>query len=271
VKFTLLTLFPEYFTSPLGTSLLGRAATQGVLSFSFVNFRDHGEGRYKAVDDRPYGGGPGMVMAAPVLEAALAAALKLHGATLEDLESDVAKSNGVPLGPQEGKRYGLPFVVYLSPQGVTLTAARGRQWATEWEERPVILICGHYEGLDERFIETFVHLEVSIGDYVLTGGETAAVALIETLARFVPGVVGEAASVTADTFETADPALEPGGLKYPMYTRPPEYRGRAVPEVLTSGNHGAIEKWRREQSRARTLAKRPDLFKNATPIVGKKK
>ena len=264
MKFTLLTLFPEYFTSPLGTSLLGRAAAQGVLSFSYVNFRDFGEGRYKAVDDRPYGGGPGMVMIAPVLERALEAALKLHGATLEELESDVArkKSNGVPFGDKTGERYGLPFCVYLSPQGKTLTAARGRQWAAEWGERPVILICGHYEGLDERFIETFVHEEVSIGDYVLTGGETAAVVLIETLARFVPGVVGEAASVTADTFETADAALEPGGLKYPMYTRPSEYRGRAVPDVLTSGNHAAIEKWRREQSRARTAARRPDLLTN---------
>ncbi len=257
MKFALLTLFPEYFTSPLGTSLLGRAVAQGALSFSFVNIRDHGEGRYKAVDDRPYGGGPGMVMAAPVLEAALGEALaKLNpDITLDNLTADVKMTH------QDAKSNGVPFCVYLSPQGTPLTAAHARRWAAEWAERPVILICGHYEGLDERFIETFVHQEISIGDYVLTGGETAAVVLIEAVARFVPGVVGEAASVSADTFEIADPALEPGGLKYPMFTRPPVYRGCAVPEVLTSGNHAAVEKWRREQSKTRTSARRPDLLK----------
>jgi tRNA (guanine37-N1)-methyltransferase len=249
VRFSVVSLFPEYFKSPLEASLIGKAASGGLLSFDFVNPREFGEGNYRAVDDKPYGGGAGMVMMAPVLERSLERAI---GGNVDALISEVAayRSSQGSLSPDK------PLVVYLSPQGRKLDAATARRLAGH---QHVVLICGHYEGIDERAIEALVHDEVSIGDYILTGGEPAACVLIDAVARFVPGVVGEGASVEGDTFESA-PELAPGGLKYPVYTRPPIWRGKQIPEVLTSGHHGEIAKWRRAQSEARTKARRPDLI-----------
>ena len=261
MRVTVLTLFPEFFESPLKASLLGRAREGGLLSVSFVALREFGLGKYKAVDDKPFGGSPGMLMAAPVLEAALKSALP-EGVTLEDLEADVAAFRSRS-ARQEPQAPSAPWVVYMSPQGRPLTASLARDEAARFtgpQGRPLIILCGHYEGVDERFLEAFVHDEISIGDYVLTGGETAALVYLEAMSRFISGVVGESASVEADTFEATAPNMVPGGLKYPMYTRPQEWRGRAVPAVLTSGNHAEVSKWRLAQSEARTKARRPDLI-----------
>lgn len=241
MRFSILTLFPEYFQSPLTSSLFGRACSSGLLNVDFVNLREFGDGRYRAVDDKPYGGGAGMVLMPQVLERALVKLLG-DGAMVDSLESSVADYRKKACSP------GQPHVVFLSPQGAKLTAKKARELAGCSH---LVLICGHYEGVDERAIEAFAHEELSIGDYVLTGGEPAAVVVMDAVSRFVAGVVGESASVEGDTFENgAD--MAPGGLKYPMFTRPLEWRGRRVPEVLVSGHHGEIAKWRRSQSEVRT-------------------
>ncbi len=268
------TLFPEFFTSPLSASLLGQACSQGRLSFSFAPLRDFGEGKYKSVDDRPFGGGAGMVMKTTVLESAFLHALGGSQDRLTALEDSVKKYRALTPAAQktqsteENTEEGLPFVLYMSPQGQLLTAAMGRQLAQQCDQpstpnhkQELWILCGHYEGVDERFIEAFVHLEVSVGDYILTGGETAALVFAEVIARFIPGVVGTEASVDGDTFETQAQDMVPGGLKYPVYTRPATWRNRDVPEVLTSGHHGAVKKFRLEQSKLRTKARRPDLLK----------
>jgi tRNA (guanine37-N1)-methyltransferase len=241
VRFSILTLFPDYFDSILRTSILARAQQNGQIKVDFIPLREFGEGKYRAVDDRPYGGGAGMVMMPTVVEKAMA-----------KLQEDQ------------------PYVIYLSPQGAKLDAKTARRLATLPH---VALLCGHYEGIDERAIETFVDEEISIGDFILTGGEPAAAVLIDAISRFVPGVVGENASVEGDTFEASSEMVS-GGLKYPVFTRPSVWREKPVPEVLLSGNHGAIAKWRREQSQERTAARRPDLLgsqasKRKTPKLGR--
>lgn len=281
MRFTILTLFPEYFSGPLSCSLMGRAISQNLLSVDLVSLRSFGEGKYRAVDDRPFGGGPGMVMAAPVLERALAAVLDSasaqassetlpktsHSNTIDALAADVQRyrrglASGVlpePFGLLDSahSRGALPFVIYLSPQGQQLTPSRARQLLVSSQH--FILICGHYEGVDERFLETFVHQEISVGDYILTGGEPAALTLLDVLSRFIDGVVGDPLSVTSDTFEAQATDVVPGGLKYPVYTRPAHWRGLDVPPVLVSGDHKEISKWRVAQSEERTRQRRPDL------------
>lgn len=182
-----------------------------------------------------------------VLESALAKTVP----SIDELQGDVAAFR------QAQKTSEIPHVVYLSPQGKRLTAASARQLS---QYPHLVLVCGHYEGVDERAVEVLVHEEISIGDYILTGGEPAALVLLDAVARFIPGVVGESASVEGDTFESPT-EMVPGGLKYPVYTRPPVWRGRPVPEVLLSGHHGEIAKWRKAQSQVRTEARRPDLLK----------
>ncbi|MBI2606350.1 MAG: tRNA (guanosine(37)-N1)-methyltransferase TrmD [Deltaproteobacteria bacterium] len=246
MRFSILTLFPEYFESPLKCSLLGRAREAGLLEFDLLALREFGEGKYRAVDDRPFGGGAGMVMMPQVLEKAF-----------EELAKRTAAA-----APK-------PHVIYLSPQGNTLTAARARELA---HKPHLALLCGHYEGIDERAIEEFVDEEISIGDYVLSGGEPAAMVLLDAVSRFVPAVVGEGSSVAGDTFErqapgapevkAALPEMVPGGLKAPVYTRPRSWRGREVPAVLLSGNHAEIARWRYAQSLERTRARRPDLLED---------
>ncbi|MBI3543817.1 MAG: tRNA (guanosine(37)-N1)-methyltransferase TrmD [Deltaproteobacteria bacterium] len=252
MRVSILTLFPEFFESPLACSILGRAQTAGHLSVDTLNLRDFGDGKYRAVDDKPYGGGVGMVMMPQVLEHALG---NLLGGLerVDQLETDVRAFRNNP----EREAGTLPHVVYLSPQGRTLSSATARRLS---KYQYLVLLCGHYEGIDERATSSLVHEEISIGDYVLTGGEPAGLVVIDAIARFIPGVVGEMASVESDTFEVNAPDMVPGGLKYPMFTRPAEWRGQSVPEVLLSGNHGEIAKWRRAASEARTRDRRPDLI-----------
>jgi len=226
--FHVLTLFPEMITESTSHSILGRAVRGGTIQVNPVNIRDFAINKHGQVDDSPYGGGAGMVLMAP---------------PVYDAYQYVC---GQTISPN-------PPVIYLSPQGKVLTQAKAQEISTYDE---IILLCGHYEGLDERVIEEIVTEEISIGDYVLTGGEPAALVLMDAVSRLVPGVLGKPESHQDESFSGGTPLLE-----YPQYTRPPEFTGRKVPEVLLSGHHGKIEEWRREQSIARTAAKRPDLLR----------
>lgn len=225
--FHFLSLFPEAFESILSSSLLGKAAEKGLLEFRRTNIRDFASDRHRTADETPYGGGEGMLLKVDVLHAAW---------------SSVAAS-------ADGKKREGVHTILLSPQGPKFTAAAAKELARYPE---LVFVCGHYEGVDERFIELCVDEEISIGDYVLTGGELPAMVIADAVARWIPGVVGKEGSVSKDS-------LEGGLLKYPQYTRPVEFLGLRVPEVLTSGNHGAIEKWRHERAVERTKSKRPDL------------
>ena len=228
LHFELITLFPELFDSFLSASLLGKAIETGVVGVSRTNPREQGLGRHKSVDDSPYGGGPGMVLRPEPLAAAI-----------EQVEA--------ARGPTHR--------VLLSPQGRLFS----QSLAAEMVARPrILLICGRYEGVDERIATLFAHDVVSIGDYVLGGGELAAAVIIEAVARLCPGVVGKCAS-------TVDESFAANRLEYPHYTRPPEFRGLKVPEVLLSGDHAAIASWRQQQSLRRTRERRPDLLSRHPP------
>jgi tRNA (guanine37-N1)-methyltransferase len=220
---SVLTLYPEMFPGPLGISLLGKALANTLWSLETRDIREHGLGKHRTVDDTPAGGGPGMVIRADVAAAAI----------------DAARAAG-PERP----------AIYLSPRGTPLTQARVRALAGG---PGVILFCGRFEGLDERAIEARGLEEVSIGDFVLAGGEIAAMALIEAAVRLIPGVLGAEASPTEESFEA-------GLLEYPQFTRPQSFEGRDIPEVLTSGNHAEIAKWRKAQAQAQTKRRRPDLW-----------
>lgn len=220
---TILTLFPEMFPGPLGLSLAGDALARGVWELETRQIREQGIGRHRAVDDTPAGGGPGMVMRADVLAAAIDAA-----------------------GPADDPRPRL----LMSPRGRPLTQARVRDLAAG---PGAIILCARFEGVDERIIAARHLEEVSIGDYILSGGEIAALALMDACVRLLPGVMGEELSGEEESFEG-------GLLEYPQYTRPREWEGREIPEILLSGDHGKIAKWRREQALALTQARRPDLL-----------
>lgn len=226
MRIDVVTLFPEMFTGPLDSSILGRARERGLISVHLWNIRDFAADKHRTVDEPPYGGGPGMVLKAePVYRA------------VEHVWHTQA---------EEGKR---PHTIILSPQGTPLNQGRVRELA---RLKHLVLVCGHYEGMDER-IRHLADEEISIGDYVLTGGELPAMVLIDATARLLPGVLGEDASAADDSFSD-------GLLEYPHYTRPPEFRGMKVPEVLLSGDHERIRLWRRQQSLRRTLERRPDLL-----------
>ena len=228
MRVDVVTLFPDMFTGFLATSFVARAVAGGNLSVRLRSPRDHGLGKHRSVDDTPYGGGSGMVMRVDVLVAAM-----------ESLDADAP--NGV-----RARR------VLLTPQGRPFDQGRARDLATR---DAVMLVCGRYEGFDER-VRSFVDEEVSLGDFVMTGGEVAAMAVVDACVRLLPGVLGNEAS-TID--ESHSP--ETGGLlEYPHYTRPVEFRGLRVPEILQGGNHAAIAAWRREQAVARTSDRRPDLL-----------
>jgi tRNA (guanine37-N1)-methyltransferase len=218
----ILTLFPAMFPGPLGFSIAGQALGSGLWALETVDMRDFARDKHRSVDDTPFGGGPGMVMRPDVVDAAIAAAL----------------ADG--RGP----------VVYLSPRGRLLTQPVVRELATR---RTVTLLCGRYEGVDERVLEARGVDEISLGDFVLSGGEPAAVALIDSVVRLLPGVVGAAATLDEESFER-------GLLEYPHYTRPAEWQGRQVPEVLLSGHHERIKAWRLAQAEATTRSRRPDLW-----------
>ncbi len=227
MNFHILTLFPEMVLNGLNTSIIGRAMAKDLLTVEAVNIRDFAENKHNRVDDYTYGGGAGMLMqAGPVYGAYQSVAEK-------------AKSK--------------PRVIYLSPQGQTFSQKMAEEFAKEEE---LVFLCGHYEGIDERVLEEIVTDYVSIGDYVLTGGELPAMVMIDAISRLIPGVLHNDASAEFESFQ--DNLLE-----YPQYTRPVEWHGKRVPEVLMSGHHVNIEKWRREQSVIRTAQRRPDLLELA--------
>ena len=227
MNFHILTLFPEMVMDGLNTSIIGRAQEKGILSVEAINIRDFAENKHNRVDDYTYGGGAGMLMqAGPV-----------YGA----YQSVVEKTNSKPR------------VIYLSPQGQTFSQSVAEEFAKEEE---LIFLCGHYEGIDERVLEEIVTDYVSIGDYVLTGGELPAMVMIDAISRLIPGVLHNDVSAEFESFQ--DNLLE-----YPQYTRPEEWHGKKVPEILLSGHHANVEKWRREQSIIRTAQRRPDLLEKA--------
>lgn len=219
------TLYPEMFPGPLGCSMSGTALANGVWRLETHNIRDHGLGRHRAVDDTPAGGGPGMVLRADVLAASLDAGLS-------------------PEDPRPK--------LLLSPRGAPLTQARARQFA---QGPGLILVCGRFEGVDERVIAARGLSEISIGDYILSGGEIAALTLLDACIRLLPGVMGKMES-------GADESFEQGLLEYPHYTRPRQFEGRDIPEVLLSGDHRKIALWRRAEAERLTRARRPDLLDN---------
>ena len=219
---TLLTLFPEMFPGPLGLSLAGDGLARGLWALETRQIREHGIGRHRNVDDTPAGGGPGMVMRADVLAAAL----------------DAVPDDGRPR-------------LLMSPRGAPFKQARAREWAAG---PGLVILCPRFEGVDERVIEARGLIEVSIGDYVLSGGEVAALTVLDACVRLIPGVMGKIESGTSESFED-------GTLEYPQYTRPREWEGRTIPDVLLGGDHARIARWRREESERLTRERRPDLAK----------
>ena len=219
-----ITLFPELFPGPLGASVIGRGMGEGLWSLKVTQLRDFATDRHRTVDDTPAGGGPGMVLKADILAAAIDAV--------------------APAGDPRPK-------LLMSPRGKPLTQARARELAAG---PGAVIVCGRFEGIDQRVIDARSLEEVSIGDFVLAGGEVAAMALLEAVVRLIPGVLGAADS-------HADESFENGLLEYPQYTRPQTFEGTDIPAVLTGGDHGKVAKWRREQAEALTKARRPDLLK----------
>jgi tRNA (guanine37-N1)-methyltransferase len=219
---TVLTLFPEMFPGPFGLSLAGEALARGLWSLEARDIREHGLGRHRAVDDTPAGGGPGMVMRADVLAASLDAALK----------------------PDDSR----PRLL-MSARGAPFIQAKAREWAAG---SGLVILCARFEGVDERIIDARALIEVSVGDYVLSGGEIAALAVLDACVRLIPGVMGKMESGAEESFES-------GLLEYPHYTRPREWEGRTVPEVLLSGDHARIAAWRRAEAERVTRERRPEL------------
>jgi len=223
IRFDVLSIFPEMLVSPLSFSLLKKAQEKGFVEVSLHDIRDWAEDKHKMTDDAPYGSGCGMVMKVEPVEKALTAIKNPEKETL---------------------------VVLMTPQGETLNQEIAKELA---EKEQVIIICGRYEGVDERIREHLTDREISIGDYILTGGELSALVLIDAVSRFIPGVLGNSESTLSESFSH-------GFLEYPQYTRPAEYKSWKVPEVLVSGNHAEIERWRRYESLKRTYKRRPDLL-----------
>lgn len=221
LKVTVLTLFPEMFPGPLGQSLAGKALEAGIWALKTMDIRDFARDKHASVDDTPFGGGPGMVMRPDVLDAALAAATE----------------------PAER-------AIYLSPRGRLFDQEMAQRLS---ERKKVTLLCGRYEGVDERLLEARQLEEISLGDFVLSGGEPAAIAILDAVVRLLPGVLGAPEGLTEESFAA-------GLLEYPHYTRPADWQGRKVPEVLLSGHHENIRAWRRERAEAVTQARRPDLW-----------
>lgn len=222
MRIDILTLFPKMFDGVLGESMIKRAQHKGKVSIKVHNLRDWSEDKHKKVDDKPFGGGPGMVIKPqPLFDA------------IDDLRSRSSR------------------VVLLTPQGKTLDQAAAGKLS---KYKHLILVCGHYEGIDERFMDKAVTDEISLGDFVLTGGEIPAIALIDCVVRLVPGVLGAEGSLDFESFTS-------GLLEYPQYTRPAVYKGLKVPEILLSGDHNKIERWRKMMALKRTRRKRPDMFK----------
>lgn len=225
MRFDILTLFPDMMRTILDESIIGRAQKSGILEINCINIRDFAQNKHNSVDDYPYGGGFGMLMQAPPIYRAY---------------ESVA----------QGEK---PYTVYMSPQGKVLTQDKVIELS---QKDRIVILCGHYEGVDERVLEEIVDEEISIGDYVLTGGELPAAVLVDSVARMVEGVLPQSESFTEESIYS-------GLLEHPQYTRPPVFMGREVPEVLLSGHHANIEKWKRKEVLKRTYIKRPDLLEKA--------
>jgi tRNA (guanine37-N1)-methyltransferase len=224
MKISIITLFPEMFDQVLNTSILKRAQQKGKVSFEVIDLRPFGEGVHQIVDDRPYGGGVGMVLKADIL-----------AKSVDKFKKQDSKCK----------------IILTSASGKTYTQALAREFS---RGEDLVIICGHYEGVDQRFIDKYVDEEISIGDYVLTGGEIPAMTIADSITRLIPGVLEKEEATLLESHEN-------GLLEYPHYTRPDEFEGEKVPEVLISGNHAKIEQWRKEQSIKKTKEVRPDLLK----------
>lgn len=241
MNFHVLTLFPEMILQGLNTSITGRAMDKGLISVNTVNIRDFSDDKHKRVDDYPYGGGAGMVMQAePIFKAYgyLANHIKLSKEDTHTLSKDT---------------YHKPRVIYVTPQGSIFNQSMAQEFA---QEEDLVFLCGHYEGIDERVLDIVVTDYVSIGDYVLTGGELPAMVMIDAISRLIPGVLNNEVSSEFESFQ--DNLLE-----YPQYTRPEVFMGQRVPQVLLTGHHANIDAWRRQQSILRTFERRPDLLEKA--------
>jgi len=225
MKIDILTLFPEMFESFFTTSIIGRAQAEGKVNLRTINFRDYSKNKHHKVDDYPYGGGQGMLLTPqPIFDA------------VADISGEIK-----------------PRIILLCPQGERFTQKKAEELA---QDEHLVFICGHYEGFDERIRQHLATDEISLGDFVLTGGETAAQVMIDAIVRLLPGALPKASSHEDDSFSS-------GLLEFPQYTRPEDFRGMKVPDVLLSGNHANIAKWRREESLKRTLTRRPDLLETA--------
>ncbi len=230
MRFDILTLFPEMLSAFLNASIIKRAQEKGILTIQTTNIRDFAENKHNRVDDAPFGGGMGMLMqAGPIVRAYESIA-----------------------GGLEYK----PHVIYLSPQGTPFCQSRAKELADDYQH--LVLLCGHYEGIDQRAIDSIVDEEISLGDFVLTGGEIAAAAVVDAVSRLIPGVLSDEECYLEESHSK-------GLLEYPQYTRPRDFRGMTVPEVLLNGNHAEIAKWKREQAIRITFQKRPELLKNYCP------
>ncbi len=265
MKIDVLTLFPEMFEGVFGASILGKARQKGLVSLSTLNFRDYANNKHNTVDDYPFGGGGGMVLKPGPIFAAVEELMERHypgtvGGNDVDGLTDVPESEseevtvGEPVQSLEDlpKTAPRPRVILMCPQGEPFTQRKAEELS---REKHLIFICGHYEGYDERIREHLVTDELSIGDYVLTGGELPAMVVIDSVVRLLPGVLGNQLSAVTDSFST-------GLLEYPHYTRPAQFRDWEVPEVLLSGHHENIELWRRRQSLERTWRRRPELLRD---------
>ena len=270
MNFHILTLFPEMIEQGLNTSITGRAISNGLLSIEAVNIRDYAFNKHQSVDDYPYGGGAGMLMQAePVYLAYEAVRKKIakrkpaeaETETEEPAEAEQLEEKPVTGSEEEPVKEKKLRVVYLSPQGDVFSQGMAEELA---KEEDLVLLCGHYEGIDERVLEEIVTDYVSIGDYVLTGGELPAMVMVDAISRLVPGVLHNNVSAEFESFQ--DNLLE-----YPQYSRPEEWHGKKVPPVLMSGHHANIEKWRREQSILRTYERRPDLLEKSNLTEKEKK
>ncbi len=238
MRFDILTLFPEMFDGVFDATIIGRAREMGRVEIALHNIRDYALGKHRVTDDTPYGGGGGMIMKPEPIFRAVEGILSL----------EIPAEGYYPLLQQ-----GYPPIILLTPQGRLLEQVAAREFATY--DR-LLLICGRYEGVDERVRQYLATTEISIGDYVLSGGEIAAMVLVDVLTRLISGVLGDPAATSKDSHSA-------GLLEHPHYTRPAEYRGHRVPDILLSGHHARLEEWRRHQSLARTLARRPDLLVKA--------
>lgn len=247
MRIDIVTIFPEMFEGVINSSILGRARREGLVEINLIDFRAYSNNKHNTVDDTPYGGGGGMVLKPEPIFSAVEALMN-GSASAEGQEALESTATGAEAGESRSTR--AARVILTCPQGEVYSQAKALDLA---QEEHLVIIAGHYEGYDERIREHLVTDEISVGDYVLTGGELPALIIVDSVARLLPGVLGNNSSAELDSFRE-------GLLEYPHYTRPAEFRGWKVPDVLLSGHHGHVERWRRKESIRRTMLRRPDLL-----------